>query len=95
MADAAVIISDGVPKSDVDIPKHTGPRPGALSLLTPAQRGLCLAIIQADRNGRGGEDLEILSGQFNADTDGAVQLNTRLAMLENFGQPKPKPSTSR
>ena len=82
MADAAVILSD------VEIPKTHGPRPGALSLMTPEQRGLTLAIIQAERNGRGGEDLEILSGQYNADSDGAAQLNLRLAMLEDFGKSK-------
>ena len=69
------------PAAEVDIPAFQGPRPGALSLLTPPQRGLCLAIIQADRCGRGGDDLEVLSGQFNADTDGAAQLNTRMSML--------------
>ena len=45
-----------------DVPTMTGPRPGALSLLTPPERGLCLAIMQADRCGRGGEDLELLGG---------------------------------
>ena len=87
MADAAVVLSD------VDIPKTFGPKPGALSLMTPEQRGLTLAIIQAERNGRGGEDLEILSGRFDADTDGAAQLNMRLAMLEDW--PKPKESTAK
>ena len=77
----------------VDVPPFQGPRPGALSLLTPAQRGLCLAIIQADRNGRGGEDLALLSGQFNGDTDAALQLNTRISMLGNWApttRPPPK-----
>ena len=30
-------------------PPMTGPRPGGLSLLAPAERGLCLAIMQAER----------------------------------------------
>ena len=68
------------PVSDVELPKHSGPRPGALSLLTPAQRGLTLAIIQADRCGRGGDDLKVLSSQFNAESDAALQLNTRISM---------------
>ena len=70
--------------SDVELPKHHGPRPGALALLTPQQRGLALAIIQADRCGRGGEDLEVLSSNFHADSDAAAQLNTRIAMLSDW-----------
>ena len=67
--------------SEVLVPKYEGPRPGALSLLTPGQRGLTLAIIQAERCGRGGEDLQVLSGHFNADKDPAAQLSTRMSML--------------
>ena len=70
----------------VDIPKYQGARPGALSLLTPAERGLTLAIIQADRCGRGGDDLRVLSGQFNSETDAMGQLKTRLSMVStSFG----------
>ena len=71
-------------EAPVDLPKSYGPRPGALSLLTAAQRGLTLAIIQAERCGRGGEDLEVLSGNFSADSDAAVQLNTRINMLSSW-----------
>ena len=78
--------------SDVELPKHHGPRPGALMLLTPEQRGLTLAIIQADRCGRGGEDLEILSGNFDSDNDAAAQLNMRIAMTSAWEKPPPKPS---
>jgi hypothetical protein len=76
-------------RSDAVLPQHTGPRPGALTLLTPPQRGLILAIMQAERGGRGGDDLNILSGNFNGDTDAAAQLNTRINMLNAFtGEPQ-------
>ena len=78
------------PTSDVELPQHQGPRPGALMLLTPEQRGLTLAFMQADRCGRGGDDLEILSGNFDADSDAAAQLNTRLAMLSAWENPPAK-----
>ena len=61
-------------------------------LLTPEQRGLTLAIIQADRCGRGGEDLEILSGNFDSDNDAAAQLNMRIAMTSAWEKPPPKSS---
>lgn len=72
----------------VSVPVALTPRPGALSLLTPAQRGLALAIMQADRCGRGGEDLEILGGaRYSKDGDHASLLNGRISMLESYGLP--------
>ena len=65
----------------------TGPRPGGLSLLAPAERGLCLAIMQAERCGRGGEDLELLGGtKFSTDQDQAAQLKNRLSLLSKWGE---------
>lgn len=73
----------------LELPKSLQPRPGALSLLTPAQRGLALAIMQADRCGRGGEDLEILGGaRYSKDGDHASLLNGRISMLQRFGLPR-------
>ena len=65
-------------------PPSVGPRAGALGLLTPAQRGLAIAIMQADRCGRGGDDLTVLSGNYQHDTDAAAQLNARIALLDQF-----------
>ena len=59
-------------------------RPGALGLLTPPQRGLALAIIQADRCGRGGDDLEDLAkpNRFaHMDTTTSAQLSQRIGIL--------------
>ena len=75
---------------EVELPKHQGPRPGALSLMTPAERGLCLAIIQAERCGRGGHDLEILAGKTNTDSDAKYQLQSRLNLLDDFANPEKK-----
>ena len=82
-------MADASRPTDVSsLPQQHGPRPGALSLLTPAQRGLTLAIIQADRSGRGGNDLEVLSGHFHSDSDAKAQLITRVDMLSSWGLPK-------
>ena len=62
-------------------------RPGALGVLTPPQRGLALAIIQAERCGRGGEDLEGLAkpNRFaHNDDSGRVQLSQRMSMLSQW-----------
>jgi len=62
-------------------------RPGALGLLTPPQRGLALAIIQADRCGRGGDDLEDLAkpNRFaHMDTTTSTQLSQRIGMLSHW-----------
>ena len=58
-------------------------RPGALSLLTPPEKGLVLAIIQADRCGRGGDDLEGLSKscRVHDDPNASAQLSQRLNLL--------------
>jgi hypothetical protein len=59
----------------------------SLALLTPAQRGLVLAIIQADRNGRGGRDLEELAkpvASAHDDVRGSIQLTQRLSILEDW-----------
>ena len=72
------------PTTAPELPPFEGPRPGALSLLTPAQRGLALAIMQADRNGRGGADLDILGSRFSHATDPTSQLTQRLKMLEKY-----------
>ncbi len=77
-------MADAAAPPPPDLPKTFGPRPGALSLLTPPQRGLILAIMQAERCGRGGEDLGVLVGRFNTDTDAATQLNTRVNMCESW-----------
>ena len=68
-------------------PADTQVRPGALALLTPAQRGLALAIVQADRCGRGGDDLVNLarSSRFMHDDESRkAQLSHRLAMLSSW-----------
>ena len=73
--------------ASTDVPPMTGPRPGGLSLLAPAERGLCLAIMQADRCGRGGEDLEVLGGtKYSTDRDQAAQLKNRLSMLTRWNE---------
>ena len=72
------------------LPTSSSPRPGALSLLTPAQRGLALAIMQADRCGRGGEDLNILGGTaYGNDGTAAAQLNQRINMVNQSIRPDP------
>ena len=71
-------------------PSQSGPRPGALLMLTPPERGLTLAIMQADRCGRGGEDLQTLisgeGGRFAHQITGHTQLSQRLAMLSQFDE---------
>ena len=69
-----------------DFPSSSAPRPGALSLLTPAQRGLCLAMIQADRCGRGGDDLAVLSGKYNTESDAAKQYALHNDLLSGWTQ---------
>ena len=75
-------------------------RPGALGLLTPPQRGLALAIIQADRCGRGGDDLEDLARPnrfLHTDTTPAAQLTQRVNLLAQWptqGAP-PRPGSFR
>ena len=62
-------------------------RAGALGLLTPPQRGLALAIIQADRCGRGGDDLQDLAkpNRFaHDDKHTSAQLSQRVNMLSQF-----------
>ena len=76
------------PSAELELPKQQGPKHGALGLLNPAARGLTLAIIQAERCGRGGEDLEVLSGNFNSDNDAAAQLQMRLQLLTSTGWSK-------
>ena len=65
-------------------------KPGALALLTPPERGLVLAIIQADRSGRGGGDLEGLSKSSrypHDDPAASAQLSQRLTLLEEWQHP--------
>ena len=64
-----------------------GTSDSSLGLLTPAQRGLVLAIIQADRNGRGGRDLEELAkplASAHDDVRGSTQLTQRLSILSDW-----------
>ena len=70
--------------------RTAGPRPGALLTLTPPERGLSLAIVQAERSGRGGEDLQVLTsgegGRFSHQITGSMQLSQRLAMLQTLNR---------
>lgn len=83
----------GLPEDHVDSSVRTS-SPASLALLTPTQRGMVLAIMQADRCGRGGEDLENLAkpSRFaHNDPTGSAQLSQRLAMLSQW----PRPSMQR
>ena len=72
-------------------PAAFGPKPGALGLLTPAQRGLALAIMQAERCGRGGDDLAVLSGNYDHSSADS-QLSRRIGLLgQSYHLPGSKP----
>ena len=63
-----------------------GTSESSFALLTPAQRGLVLAVIQAERNGRGGKDLEELAKPTGLTNDVRVssQLTQRLSILSDW-----------